>query len=323
MIKVSVIVPVYKVEQYLKECVDSIVGQTYPDIEIILVDDGSPDSCPSICDEYTAQDNRIKVIHQENAGLSQARNAGIKAATGDYLLFVDSDDKLADCDVVQNLADFLQQTKSTVTYCGCIHRLDKNNLLIKKELPQQEDLLLTPVELIDYSRKNRCYLAAWTFIAQRKFVLENSVFFIQDLIHEDTEWVPRLLCADKNIKINVYTKPFYIYRNTPNSITNTFNQNRIDSLCMTLKILVQKINEEPANLFLKKWFNNTLYYLFYCFEHDCHENTPLYQSNIQSIKHLFKNNNKILTPKNKILYLFIIICPKLFFILRRVILSFR
>jgi glycosyltransferase involved in cell wall biosynthesis len=92
---ISVIVPVYKVERYLNVCVDSIVNQTYANLEIILVDDGSPDKCPEICDEYARLDNRIKVIHQENGGLSAARNAGIDIASGEFLTFIDSDDFIA------------------------------------------------------------------------------------------------------------------------------------------------------------------------------------------------------------------------------------
>lgn len=90
--KVSVIVPVYKVEKYLNKCVDSIISQTYKNLEIILVDDGSPDNCPRICDEYAQKDDRIKVIHKQNGGLSDARNAGIDVASGEYIAFVDSDD---------------------------------------------------------------------------------------------------------------------------------------------------------------------------------------------------------------------------------------
>ncbi len=92
--KVSVIVPIYKTEKYLRRCVDSILAQTYGNLEVILVDDGSPDHCPEICDDYARQDDRVKVIHQINQGVSAARNAGIKAATGGWIQFVDSDDWL-------------------------------------------------------------------------------------------------------------------------------------------------------------------------------------------------------------------------------------
>ena len=89
---ISIIIPVYKVEQYLKECIDSIINQTYMNLEIVIVDDGSPDNCPLICDQYAALDKRIKVIHKKNGGLSDARNAGLNIITGDYVTFVDSDD---------------------------------------------------------------------------------------------------------------------------------------------------------------------------------------------------------------------------------------
>lgn len=92
MKKISIIVPIYKVEAYLEKCVNSIRNQTYRNLEIILVDDGSPDKCPYMCDEFAKQDNRIKVIHKKNGGLSEARNVGIESASGEYLLFVDSDD---------------------------------------------------------------------------------------------------------------------------------------------------------------------------------------------------------------------------------------
>ena len=92
MCKVSVVVPIYNVEKYIKQCVVSIRNQTLEDIEIILVDDGSPDNCPQICDEYKKLDNRIKVVHKKNGGLSSARNAGMRVATGEYIGFVDSDD---------------------------------------------------------------------------------------------------------------------------------------------------------------------------------------------------------------------------------------
>jgi glycosyltransferase involved in cell wall biosynthesis len=94
MDKISVIIPVYKVEKVLDECVNSVVGQSYTELEIILVDDGSPDSCPRKCDEWAERDGRVKVIHQENRGLSGARNSGLEVMTGKYVTFVDSDDAL-------------------------------------------------------------------------------------------------------------------------------------------------------------------------------------------------------------------------------------
>jgi len=91
---ISVIIPVYEVEAFLHKCIDSVIGQTYRELEIILVDDGSPDNCGDVCDEYAAVDSRIKVIHKQNGGLSDARNAGLDAASGEFIGFVDSDDHI-------------------------------------------------------------------------------------------------------------------------------------------------------------------------------------------------------------------------------------
>ena len=108
--KFSVIIPIYKVEQYLRQCVDSVLAQTYTDVEIILVDDGSPDSCPAICDEYAKKDSRIKVIHKPNGGLSDARNAGLDMAQGEYVLFLDSDDWWDDKDALRKTDASLKDT---------------------------------------------------------------------------------------------------------------------------------------------------------------------------------------------------------------------
>ncbi|MBQ9229381.1 MAG: glycosyltransferase [Eubacterium sp.] len=114
---VSVIVPVYNVEKYLDQCVESIVNQTYMNLEIILVDDGSPDGCPQLCDAWAAKDSRIKVIHQPNGGVSAARNAGLDIATGDYIGFVDSDDLIPE-DYYEFLFNLLKKEKADIARCA-------------------------------------------------------------------------------------------------------------------------------------------------------------------------------------------------------------
>ena len=113
MNKITVIIPVYKVEKYLQKCLDSVVDQSYKDLQILLVDDGSPDQCPNICEQYAAKDARVQVIHQKNQGLSAARNTGIKDIAGDYVLFLDSDDYLEEtyCEKMMELA---QRTDSDI-----------------------------------------------------------------------------------------------------------------------------------------------------------------------------------------------------------------
>ena len=113
---VTIVVPVYNVEQYLDRCIESIVNQTYNNIEIILVDDGSPDNCPQMCDDWARKDNRIKVIHKENNGLGMARNSGIEIATGSYILFVDSDDYIAPQTIEKCIAEFDRMQSDVVMF---------------------------------------------------------------------------------------------------------------------------------------------------------------------------------------------------------------
>ena len=117
MAKISIIIPVYKVEQYLPECLDSVINQTYKNLEIICVDDGSPDNSGKILDEYASKDNRIKVIHKENGGVSSARNAGLDIATGDWISFVDADDYIAS-DFYDKLIGSSKDGEADVVQCG-------------------------------------------------------------------------------------------------------------------------------------------------------------------------------------------------------------
>ena len=136
---ISVIVPVYKVEPYLRECVDSIINQTYKNLEIILVDDGSPDNCGAICDEYAAQDSRVRVIHKENGGVSSARNAGIEAATGDYIGFVDSDDWI-EKDMFETLLTALVNANADMCICNCADETESGER-IPTEYPLSSEIL--------------------------------------------------------------------------------------------------------------------------------------------------------------------------------------
>ena len=315
---ISVIVPVYNVERYLKECVDSIVTQTYKNLEIILVDDGSSDSCPAICDSYTAKDSRIKVIHQSNAGLSQARNSGIKASTGNFLIFIDSDDIFRGIDVIQNVVDFLNKTGAVVTYCCNNTRVGKDGVVQKlKELPANCSLL-TPNRLFDIVVKRQNFFAAWTFIVQREFVIEHSLFFTKDLIFEDIDWIPRLFESEPDLKIHVFTKPYYVYRYNPSSITNTINQHHFESMKSIILNLKARLSSGTYAPYIKKWFNINLNSLFSLCYPDRSPNPAFYQKNFKTVKHLYITNYHFLNFKNNIIFLFIIISPQLFFAIRKI-----
>ena len=125
---ISIIIPIYKVEQYLDKCIQSIINQTYKNLQIILVNDGSPDNCGKICDEYALKDNRIEVIHKINGGLSDARNVGIGRAKGKYIGFVDSDDYI-EKDMYENMYNLLEERNADVCICNFYNVIENNNII--------------------------------------------------------------------------------------------------------------------------------------------------------------------------------------------------
>lgn len=129
---VSVIVPIYNVEKYLKRCIDSILNQTYKNLEIILIDDGSPDKCPEICDEYAQEDDRVIVIHKENGGVSSARNAGLDIAKGEYIGFVDPDDYI-NYDMYSTMVKKMELFECDAVICGFCQVSEKENKIIRKD----------------------------------------------------------------------------------------------------------------------------------------------------------------------------------------------
>jgi len=175
----SIIVPVYKTEKYINDCVQSVLSQSFSDYECILVDDGSPDSCPSLCDDFCKNDKRIKVIHKENGGLSDARNTGILQAIGEYVIFLDSDDKLADIDTLKHLFYSIQKHETDVIINVNITEFtdDGKSLSIYKF---NKDIELAPPNLIiDELKKNGMYLVGWLFVL-RKECKSLPVLFIQN-----------------------------------------------------------------------------------------------------------------------------------------------
>ena len=144
---ISVIVPIYNVEKYLERCVDSIVNQTYRNLEIILVDDGSPDNCPKMCDDFAKKDSRIRVVHKKNGGLSDARNSGMKIASGECIVFVDSDDYV-DCNMIAKMYDVMLKDDSDVVSCG-VKWVDENGEVISEPTVDKNEILDTNEAMIE------------------------------------------------------------------------------------------------------------------------------------------------------------------------------
>lgn len=218
---ISVIIPVYKVENYLCRCVDSVLEQTYTNMEIILVDDGSPDNCPVMCDEYARQDSRVKVIHQENAGLSGARNAGIDMAQGQWLAFVDSDDYLT--------ADFLERLYQACVDTGSSLSVCRWEYVRGETIPEHgtgETRVYTGREMLAnlYVPDGAYFVVAWNKLYRKE--LFEDIRYPLGRIHEDEATTYRIY--DKVKKAAYVDRSLYGYFVTPVSITRGFNPKRMD-----------------------------------------------------------------------------------------------
>lgn len=218
---VSIIVPVYQVEPYLKKCINSLIAQTYTDLEIILVDDGSPDGCPAICDEYARVDSRIKVIHKANGGLSDARNVGMDAASGDYLMFVDSDDWMEDSAVETLLGISLRRNAQLVI--GGTRRVEDETLrVLREDSDDSSETVMSNTQAMAHFFENGC--AAWGRLYRRE--IHDGVKFPVGEINEDEAIVLALLERCKTVvKTN---RIVYSYRCRPESITtSTFTEKKL------------------------------------------------------------------------------------------------
>ena len=205
----SIIIPVYNVENYLRDCMDSVLNQTFQDWEAICVDDGSADRSAIILDEYAGRDGRIKVIKQKNAGTASARNAGLKSAKGDYILFLDSDDWLVP-NALQTLSNHLNE-EDILCFSG--RRFFESS----KSFNQADHLLPRHYKTgIEYYNENALLPRDFAFVCvvlrvyRRAFLLQNDLFFADDISYEDNLWVPIVLYYAESV--SVVPDSLYIYR---------------------------------------------------------------------------------------------------------------
>lgn len=239
MITFSIIIPVYNVEEYLEQCVNSCLAQTEQNYEIILVDDGSTDHSGIICDRFAGLNEKVSVIHQENGGLSAARNSGILKAAGDYLVFLDSDDYLDisalehlsrsleghERDVIVNRVEKYDETDDCVYPCA--YTLDENLFVSSSPTEIYKELL----------KQKKFTFTAWIFVVNRRFLLEKRLFFYPGLLHEDEMWTPYLMIKAGNIGCN--NNHFYYYRvNRKNSIMSGINIEKAFSLVFIMNQLM-------------------------------------------------------------------------------------
>lgn len=257
--EISIIVPIYKVEEYLIRCIDSILAQTFTNFELILVDDGSPDNCGKICDEYAKKDERIKVIHKENGGLSSARNAGIKVATGDFIGFVDSDDYI-NKEMYLKLYELCKSTNSQIGICNFQREINGILEVVNHDLVVK---VLDNVEAMKELFRGVLY----RFSACNKIFHKScfkGVTFPEGRIHEDLATMYKLFNnSEKSVYIN-YSG--YVYVKRENSIlTSKYNPNRLqafESWEEILKFMMEKypqLKEEYFSCFAYWTMDNWVY----------------------------------------------------------------
>ncbi len=298
----SIIIPVYKVEQYIDECVKSVLNQHFDDFEIILVDDGSPDNSPAICEAYAATDTRIKVIHKENGGLSDARNVGINAANGTYLLFLDSDDYWNDVDFLTYLSNFIEkeQTIDVINY-GFVKYYPLSNQYIpdKRNFSIIKNSTYTNKEYCKKLLQNDLFIAcAWNKCINREFICKHELFFEKGLRSEDMDWcgnilfhVPQMTCIDK--------QPYVYRQQRIDSITNTVNQSHLYDIVKMINTALTKatyLNSEDKFNYLSFFAVQYLTLLFNLMELNI-EDAPQLSKEVYELRSILKYD---LNPKVKI-----------------------
>ena len=252
---VSIVIPVYKVETFLSRCVDSVLAQTYKDIEVILVDDGSPDNCPQLCDEYADKHPQIKVVHKQNGGLASARNAGMKAATGEYIFFVDSDDWI-DPSMIEDLVEIAERegvdfVRTRAKYANWPNHQDGtvcdfgNEKMMHTGLYDREKIErdILPICIATPQITFGPIVSAWGTLYKRSLLTDNKIEFYEDVKYsEDCIFNARVLMVCSSIYY-LNEPQYYNYYFNDTSITKSYRADRWESN----KALIRRFEEGFGN----------------------------------------------------------------------------
>ncbi|MGE8593297.1 glycosyltransferase family 2 protein [Bifidobacterium hominis] len=241
--KVSIIVPVYNVERYLKRCIDSLIKQSYPNIEIILVDDGSTDNSFSFCKEYALKDSRIRVFHKENEGLGLTRNYGIERALGEYVTFVDSDDYLT-LDAIESMLGKATATNADVVIATHYYKNEEQKVAVPERLysgSEIEEALMVHMMGNKGNQLDALSYTAWGKLYKKDLFIKNNLCFPSErkLIWEDLAFSIEAYPLCK--KVYVSHKPVYYYCFNEGSLTHTYKPNKLDLVMELYRYLCIKI----------------------------------------------------------------------------------
>jgi len=290
---ISVIIPIYKVEQYLRKCVDSVLLQTYANLEIILVDDGSPDNCGKICDEYAEKDSRIKVIHKANGGVSAARNAGLDIAKGDYIGFVDSDDWI-EPNMYEHLLNDLFHSGCDISMCDFfVHRKKKSIL----RMPGDKKIM----------DANEIVKSSFSYqMLYNPFKLYNKEIFANIRYPEDItngeDFLTFFLVIDKSQNMSFVRLPLYHYVFRENSITHSnFSESKYISFIKVYKVVFELPIVQPYLNLLKTYYVNSAWNLLSSMNGYYGEKNSIYADKLVDIIRFNKNYIQNISKINFIL----------------------
>ena len=286
----SVIVPIYKIEKYLSRCIQSVLMQSFTDFEVILVDDGSPDNCPKICDDYATKDKRIKVIHKENGGLVSARQAGIKLASGDYIFHLDGDDALCE-DALESAYEIINEYHPDIISFSYKPFVQGRVGDVVNDLPEEglydKALMKEKIypHLLSDKNMNHIFYFSWGKAIKREIAIKHQlnvnpkIFLGEDLSCA----VPCYLDAET---VYMSKKPIYLYTIRNDSLTNDFKSNQITQIADVIeglrKLDVQKPNDFEAQI--------SRYSCFMCFAVLALAAQGNHFSSVKTIKELIKNS---------------------------------
>ena len=255
--KISVIIPIYNVEKYLDRCIKSVVNQTLKEIEIILVDDGSPDNCPEMCDVYAKNDIRIKVIHKDNEGLGYARNTGLEVAKGEFVAFIDSDDFI-DERMYELLYNMAKKNKLDTVFCGCIYYTSPE--LIRKRSEVQQNTVFRGRNAINnilldflaplpaYPNDVKYMMSVWHAIYSLDIIRKHSIAFCSErqFLSEDILFDVDYLSVSENI--GFIPEPLYYYCLNESSLSRTYKKEKYEKA----KVLIRELETRLRGIYIKE-----------------------------------------------------------------------
>lgn len=294
---VSIIIPVYNVEKYLRQCIDSVLNQKLNNAEIILVDDGSPDNCPAICDEYANKYAEVRVLHKKNGGLSSARNAGIQAAKGEYLIFMDSDDWWNPEICVNDLLSEVQRHNDVEMFLFTSYDFVEGQGLFKRN--EHHNLKCIRTDTVknyyqDLLNNGNLEVSACTKIIKRSFLINHELYFKEGLLSEDNQWMLRML--RKLQSVHILDEPLYICRTTrQDSITHTIKKKNIADLLTIVNESIEYYKDDEKNCEIKSL---ELCYASYLWFSALGLSAKLNKAERKEVKELFKKTRSVCAYSN-------------------------